>query len=85
VRRSGLHEFKKVSEPTFLVTSKMLRIGKHALDHPLGRIPISMNTGVHERLAGSGSTAMCGDDLGDNRNELINRLHGPTSRDYDEY
>jgi hypothetical protein len=38
---------------------------------------------VHELLAGSGSTAMCGDDFGDNGNELINGLHGPTSLDYD--
>jgi hypothetical protein len=57
----------------------MLRIGKHALDHLFRLIPISVNARVHELLAGSGSTTMCGDDLGDNVNELINGMHGPTS------
>ena len=83
VRQSDLHKFKKLSETTFLVASQMLRIGKHALDHLFGFIPISVNARVHELLAGSGSTAMCGDDLGDNGNELINGLHGPSSLDYD--
>jgi hypothetical protein len=63
----------------------MLRIGKHALDHLFGLIPISVNTRVYELLACSSSTAMCGDDLGDNGNELINGFHGPTSLNSDEY
>ena len=85
VRRSDLHEFKKLSEPTFLVTSQMLRIGKHALDHLFGLIPISVHTRVHELLAGSGSTAMRGDDLGDNGDKVIYSLHDLTSLDYDGY
>ena len=60
----------------------MLRIGKHTLDHFFGLIPISVHARVHKLLAGSRSTTMCGDDLGDNGNELINDLHGPTSLDY---
>ena len=83
--RSDPHEFKKLSEPNFLVTLQMLRVGKHALDHVFGLIPISVNARVHELLAGSSSTAMCGDDLDDNGNELINGFRGPTSFDSDEY
>jgi hypothetical protein len=53
-----LYELEELPQPPFLVPSQPLRLSEHAFDHLLDFVPISVNAGMHEVLAGSRSRAM---------------------------
>src|SRR5262249_11111786 len=70
-----VQEVEKLAQPQLLVADQMPRFGQHAFHHDLGFIPVPIQAGVHEILAGSRAGTMSGDDLGDDRRQVVDDLH----------